>query len=191
MVEMSDENANKYVFTDVAWAMYQLIPDKFKPAFWEAFADDGCDEYELITHDMVQASSEKFLDQCPFFDCPEYISLVKRCEEYINHSFVIKIPRRLHNYFTDSRPDIDVEYTEPPPTLVYFKGEPYQFSHDVDVIHAALNIFFGIIAANPTYYTTNEDSSWKVEYAKYFHKVTRRFEFEQELKARLVEITGQ
>lgn len=49
----------------------------------------------------------------------------------------------------------------------------------------------GIIAANPTYYTTNEDSSWKVEYAKYFHKVTRRFEFEQELKARLVEITGQ
>ncbi len=179
---------DKYVFTAVAWAMYQLVPDDSKQAFWEAFDRySWIDEHEPITHDMVQASAERAVPQCRVLDCPEYISLVQRCEDFINHNFIVRLPKQIHDFIGGSYvPVIEIECVKPPPTLLYFKGEPYQFTHDVELMWAVTNMVDRICDAE------SDRDSWKVKYARYLNQVLKPMndEIVVDLDTKLLEMTG-
>ncbi len=121
-----------YVFTDVAWSMYQLIPVNIRPQFWLQFEEESyIDRYSVIFHYMI-TNTLRMLNCTDVLEkilvCPKAKSLARRTEYAINKVYAVSIPsiNEIWNGHSISFECLNV-------TTLYYNGKPFDFHTDIEL----------------------------------------------------------
>ncbi len=125
-----------YVFTNVTWPMYQLIPIELRPKFWVGFNRMAyVDRYQVIYHHVmidVLENELKWPDVLAVtFACPEALSLARRTEDAINNVVTVSIPS-----MKELRVGHKVTVGQINPTKLYYNGKPFDFRADIELSEA-------------------------------------------------------
>lgn len=128
----------RYVFTDVAWAMYGMIPAGLRPRFWVDFNRESyISDRGVIEHYMITFTVEK-IDRCLYKELvksPVYKSLCRRVEGALNGFSTVSVGR----IYGSKEPKLVVNRPAGGCNLFY-NGKPFYFPHDIELLQAISGI---------------------------------------------------
>lgn len=121
-----------YVFTDVAWSMYQLIPINIRSQFWLQFEEESyIDKYSVIFHYMI-INTLKMLNHADVLEkilvCPKVKSLARRTEYAINNVYAVSIPSIAEIWDGHA-----ISFGCLEGTTLYYNGESFDFHTDIEL----------------------------------------------------------
>lgn len=128
----------RYVFTDVAWAMYGMIPAGLRPRFWVDFnqesyiSDRGVIEHYMVTFTVKKI--DRWLHK-KMLKCPVYKSLCRRVEGALNGFSTFSVSRiygSKESKLVVNRPARGCN--------LFYNGQPFYFHHDVELLQAISSI---------------------------------------------------
>lgn len=165
----------RYVFSDVSWAMYDLVPVELRPKFWVDFNREGfvC-KREVIYHYMVTLTVESMARHLlkSLLECPAYKSLCHRVEGALNGFYTFSV-NRIYDFHDHGKSNALVFNRPAKGCNLFYDGKPFYYHHDVELLASIGSI---------TERLADDGTPEEVKFAK-FAKFAAPVDYGEELKS--------